>query len=139
MNPLWQPDPDRIAGSHLTRFTARLARDTDQSLPDYGCGLTNIVPRATARADELAIDELQRGARRLTAKVKQFRPRCVALLGVTAYRSAFGRTGAGIGPQEHMIGESGVWVLPNPSGLNAHYQLPELAKLFADLRKHLQS
>lgn len=121
---------------HRGGFTPReLSPGEDQSLPEFGCGLTNIVARATARADELSAEELQHGGRRLVAKVKRYRPCTVALLGVTAYRAAFERKTATIGPQEHTIGSANIWVLPNPSGLNAHYQLPELAKLFAALHR----
>src|SRR5690606_14716737 len=100
------------------------ARFADCGLLEYGCGLTNLVPRATARADELTRDELVAGARALEAKVRRLRPRCVAIVGVTAYRTAFGRAHARLGPQPETLAGATLWVLPNPSGLNAHYQLP---------------
>ena len=106
----------------------------DADLPRYGCGITNVVPRASARADELTAEEFQEGARVLEKKVRKYRPACVALLGITAYRLAFDRKQAVIGRQTESISGAVVWVLPNPSGLNAHYQIAELAKLFGELR-----
>lgn len=120
-------------------FTPRLlAPWEDGELPEFGAGLTNVAARATARADELSPDELERGARRLERKVRRLSPRCVAFLGVTAYRLAFERPGATVGAQEERLGPASIWVLPNPSGLNAHYQLPELARLFAELRRSVR-
>ena len=103
-------------------------------LLDRGYGITNIADPATAAADELSDAELIAGAHKLARKLKRYRPRVVAFLGVTAYRTAFARPGAKLGPQEERIRESAVWVLPNPRGLNAHYQLAGLAKLYAELR-----
>jgi TDG/mug DNA glycosylase family protein len=85
----------------------------------------------------LTTDELVAGGKRLTRKVKRYEPRFLAVLGVTAYRAAFGRKDAGIGLQEISIGATRIWVLPNPSGLNAHYQLPALANEFRRLRRAL--
>jgi TDG/mug DNA glycosylase family protein len=122
---------------HLAGFTERRLRPDEQwDLLDAGLGITNVVPRASARADELAADELRAGARRLTSLVGVQRPRRLAVLGVTAYRVAFGEPKAVVGDQER-LGETGVWVLPNPSGLNAHYQLPALANEFRRLRNTL--
>jgi len=116
-------------------FTERLLRpDEQQQLPGLGLGITNIVARATARADELGPEELQAGARVLSAKVTRLRPRWLAVVGVTAYRVAFGRRHAAVGPQEGVIGATRVWVLPNPSGLNAHWNADSLAGEFARLR-----
>ena len=98
-------------------------------------GITNIVRRTTAAADELSVDELVRGARRLRAKVARHRPRVVAFLGLQAYRVAVGRPRATVGWQPERFGGAVVWVLPNPSGLNAHYQLPALTRLFRELRE----
>lgn len=98
-----------------------------------GCGITNVVDRPTARADELTAAELVEGGRALVAKVEAHRPAFVAFLGITAYRSAFGRPLARVGPQPERIGDSRVWVLPNPSGLNAHYRLEDLGRLFGEL------
>lgn len=106
----------------------------ENELLALGLGITNLVARATAAADELSAQELSRGARRLAAKVRRFRPQIVAILGLTAYRTAFGRPKAVLGRQPDSFGGAVLWVLPNPSGLNAHHQLPQLAQLFAELR-----
>jgi TDG/mug DNA glycosylase family protein len=102
----------------------------EKKLLGYGYGITNLVARATARADELAPEELVEGRRRLLAKVERYEPAFVAILGISAYRTAFVQPKAVVGPQPDPLGEAKVWVLPNPSGLNAHYQLPELADHF---------
>jgi TDG/mug DNA glycosylase family protein len=121
---------------HAAGFSDRLLRPCEgRLLLDRGYGITNIADPATATADELSDAELIAGARKLVRKVKRYRPRVVAFLGVTAYRTAFGRPGAAIGRQEERIGESALWVLPNPSGLNAHYQLAGLVPLYAELRR----
>jgi double-stranded uracil-DNA glycosylase len=120
---------------HRSGFTPRqLAPDENAELLRLGLGITNIVNRTTATAAELPADELRQGARRLQDTVHRYRPRVVAVLGVTAYRVAFGRRHAQVGRQHDGIGGSVVWLLPNPSGLNAHYQLPALVELFATLR-----
>ena len=106
----------------------------ERRLLEHGQGITNLVARATARADEISLDELRRGARRLRTKVARLRPRTVAFLGVTAYRTAFDRPHAGVGPQGERLAGARIFVLPNPSGLNAHYRLADLAPLFAVLR-----
>ena len=92
--------------------------------------------RATARADELSSDELTAGSEILAANVAALRPRWLAVVGVTAYRTAFGRPRAVVGRQELMIGATLVWVLPNPSGLNALWTTPKLIEAFRDLRLH---
>lgn len=97
------------------------------ALVDAGVGITNIVDVATARADELTADELAAGGERLRALVRQHEPAVVAVLGVTAFRQAFGRRGTVIGPQDEPFEASGLWVLPNPSGLNAHETVTSLA------------
>ena len=112
-----------------------LSPDHQGELLTYGIGITNLVNRTTARADELTPDELRAGAKTLTEKVQRWRPAKVALLGVSTYRVAFGGPSAVVGRQELRLGVSEVWVLPNPSGLNAHYQLPDLAAADAELRK----
>jgi double-stranded uracil-DNA glycosylase len=118
------------------RFTDRVLSPFDeQELLVVGVGLTNLVDRATAGADEVAPDELRRGAEHLVTKVRRYRPEFVAFLGLTAYRTAFGRAGATVGPQVDTVAESRSWLLPNPSGLNAHYQVPDLARAFAELRR----
>jgi double-stranded uracil-DNA glycosylase len=119
-------------------FTPRLFTPGEQGLlPELGIGITNLAPRATARADELTAEELAAGGERLRGTVADHRPRVLAVLGVSAYRIAFVDKHATIGPQERRLGATRVWVLPNPSGLNAHYQLPDLVEQFARLREDL--
>jgi double-stranded uracil-DNA glycosylase len=120
---------------HLSGFTDRLLHPWEQHvLPSQGLGITNVVARATARADELSPAELIEGGAALTALAERWRPRIVAVLGVTAYRTAFARPKAVIGLQP-----DGMWVLPNPSGLNAHFQLDALAAEFRALKAHLST
>jgi double-stranded uracil-DNA glycosylase len=124
---------------HLSGFTSRLyAAEEDASLLALGLGITNLVPRTTARADELSAAELARGARTLAAKAERYRPSVVAVLGVGAYRLAFGRLDARVGRQREAIGGRTAWVLPNPSGLNAHYGLAALARHFRALRAFVE-
>ena len=111
-----------------------LAPCQESELLTWRLGITNIVSRASARADELTADELVAGAVVLREKVRKYRPRFIAVLGVTAYRSAFLRPKATTGRQAEAIEGAVAWVLPNPSGLNAHYQKEDLARLFGDLR-----
>jgi double-stranded uracil-DNA glycosylase len=119
----------------LAGLTPRLMSPfEEEELLALGLGVTNIVPRTTARADELSKEELLRGATRLATKVRRFAPRVVAVLGVTAYRMAFGRPKAALGKQPEGLAGAVLWVLPNPSGLNAHYQLSDLARQFRELR-----
>lgn len=120
---------------HAAGFTDRLltpAEDCD--LLKSGYGLTNLAPRATARADQLDVEELLAGHQQLSAKVQHYHPRFLAVLGVSAYRIAFNRPKAAIGEQLESLNGTRVWVLPNPSGLNAHYQLNDLARTYRDLR-----
>jgi TDG/mug DNA glycosylase family protein len=120
----------------LAGSTPRLLLPSDErELLGLGFGITNLVGRATAAASEVARAELVAGVRALEAKAQHFHPRCVAVLGLGAYRTAFGRPRAGIGLQAERLGPSRLWVLPNPSGLNGHYQLARLAELFAELRQ----
>lgn len=120
---------------HAGGFTPRvLSPFEEEELLTYGCGITNVVQRTTATAAELRPEEYVEGARRLNRLIRKYQPAVVAFLGVGAYRAAFGKPKAVIGQQAERIGEATVWVLPNPSGLNANYQLPELARLFKDLR-----
>jgi double-stranded uracil-DNA glycosylase len=120
---------------HGAGFTPRLLKPAEQGeLRGLGLGITNIAPRATARADELSDAELVEGAVRLRLLVAERRPRWLAVVGVTAYRTAFAAPRAVVGPQEDRLGETRIWVLPNPSGLNAHWQLPALTEEFARLR-----
>ena len=141
---------------HLSGFTPRqLAPSEQHLLPGYGLGITNLVARATAQAAELSPAELHAGGERLRALIAERRPRgldpggvdpggvdsrglgprVLAVAGVTAYRAAFARPRAAIGPQPEPLGTTPVWVLPNPSGLNATWTLPKLAAAFADLRE----
>lgn len=121
---------------HRSGFTPRQFRPDEQAdLLGLGLGITNVVERGSARADELTRAELRAGGVTLAAKVAQHTPRWLAVLGVTAYRHAFEKPKASMGRQEHAIGDTRIWVLPNPSGLNAHYTLPALASQFAELRE----
>jgi TDG/mug DNA glycosylase family protein len=120
---------------HGAGFTERvLSPFDDASLVDRSLGVTNLVDRTTATAAELSDDELREGVRRLAERLAPLRPRIVAVLGVGAYRTGFDRPRAEIGPQEERLGDAGLWVLPNPSGLNAHYQLDALIERFGALR-----
>ena len=111
----------------------------ERELLRSGIGITNVVERSTASAAELTNDELRRGARRLERKVLRLEPTVVAFLGLGAYRTAFDRPHATPGPQPERLGESAVWLLPNPSGLNAHHQLDDLARAFAEVRRALDA
>jgi TDG/mug DNA glycosylase family protein len=120
---------------HRSGFTdRRLSPDEDTRLLEYGLGCTNLVARATARADELSPEELRWGAERLCRLVLHQRPAWLAVLGLGAYRAAFARPSAAPGLQAEMVGDTRVWLLPNPSGRNAHHQLPALVAAFAELR-----
>ena len=121
---------------HRSGFTPRQLRPAEQEeLLAYGLGVTNIVARATARADELTRDELRAVRETLTELVARYAPAVVAVVGISAYRTAFDRPKAAIGEQEERIADARLWVLPNPSGLNAHFQLDRLATEFAVLRE----
>ena len=116
-------------------FTDRLVSPFDErELLKRGYGITNVVMRTTATADGLSREELRQGGQLLAAKVRRYQPQVLAILGLGAYRLAFEKPKAVIGRQEEMIGETLIWVLPNPSGLNAHYQAEQLGSLFAELR-----
>ena len=121
---------------HASGWTPRrlLPHETD-ALLDCGCGITNLVPRATARADELDDDELREGLGRLEQVAQQHAPRYVAFLGLSAYRAATGERRASVGPLDRLVGPSRTWLLPNPSGLNASWQLPRLAQAYGALRE----
>lgn len=121
---------------HRAGFTARQLDPAEQEqILDLGLGITNVVARATARADELSDAELLEGGELLAAKVAAFRPRWLAVVGVTAFRVAFGERRAAVGRQERALGTTGVWVLPNPSGLNAHWNATALAAEYGRLRQ----
>jgi TDG/mug DNA glycosylase family protein len=117
-------------------FTPRLLRPEEQAeLAALGLGITNMCARATARADELSAQEMVAGAHRLRELVAAVRPAWLAVVGITAYRIGFVVPKAVVGPQPDTLGDTRVWVLPNPSGLNAHWQLPEMAAEYGRLRE----
>lgn len=120
-------------------FTGRLLSPFEEGeLLESGLGISNVVAHATATAAELTSDDFIAGGRVLAAKVKKYQPRVLAILGVGAYRTAFVNAKAIIGEQGKRIHGARVWVLPNPSGLNANYQLPDLVRLFRDLRESVK-
>jgi TDG/mug DNA glycosylase family protein len=121
---------------HLSGFTPRQLQPAEQAeLLTYRLGITNVVDRPSARADELTRAEYIAGGENLVEKVLQYQPEWLAVVGVTAYRDAFAERTAQIGRQERLIGATRVWILPNPSGLNAHYTLPKLSAAFAELAR----
>ncbi|MFI9045752.1 G/U mismatch-specific DNA glycosylase [Streptomyces sp. NPDC053427] len=120
---------------HASGFTPRLLRpDEQEELLAHGLGITNVVARPTAKADELSAEEYREGGRLLAEKVALLRPRWLAVAGVTAYRVAFGDKHAAIGPQDRTLGTTRIWALPNPSGLNAHWTLATMAEEYGRLR-----
>lgn len=124
---------------HASGFTPRLLDPSEQrELLKLRLGITNIVARATAAASELTAEELRKGGQRLTETVQRYSPRFLAVLGIGAYRQAFPHEKAELGRQAGTLGDTIVWVLPNPSGLNAHYQLSDLARQFRALRRAVQ-
>jgi double-stranded uracil-DNA glycosylase len=124
---------------HESGFTPELLRPAEErALLAYGLGLTNLVDRPTRAADELTADELRQGGRRLRRKACRYRPGWVAVLGVVAYRVAFDEPMATVGPQRRALCSSRLWVLPGPTGRNAHYPLPQLIEEFRHLRRAAQ-
>lgn len=124
---------------YASGFTERLLSPFDErELLKGGYGITNVVSRATASADLLTKQEIVAGGQRLARKVLRYRPRILAVLGVGAYRDAFNQPKASVGRQKQLIGSTILWVLPNPSGLNANYQARDLARLFSELREAVQ-
>jgi len=122
---------------HAAGFTPTLLRPADESaLLHLGLGITNLAPRATSAAGHLSTDELRRGSRQLIRKVRAFQPRILAVLGLGAYRLAFEERRALGGLQERTIGATRIWLLPNPSGLNAHHSSPEFVRLFRALHRY---
>ncbi|WP_207922914.1 G/U mismatch-specific DNA glycosylase [Micromonospora sp. KC606] len=120
---------------HRGGFTPRQLHPSEQGLlPGLGLGITNMVARASARADELTAAELVAGAETLVGKIARYRPAWVAVVGVTAYRIGFDRPKAGFGPQPELLAGARLWVLPNPSGLNAHFTPEALGAAFRELR-----
>ena len=130
-NRFW---PALFAGGFTDRV---LSPFVERELLTSGYGITNVVSRTTATADLLTKEEILAGGEKLRAKVLRFRPRILAVLGVGAYRPAFNQPKAVVGRQQDQIGNTILWVLPNPSGLNANYQAPDLARLFRELRDSL--
>ena len=121
---------------YYSGFTNRLLSPFEErDLLRIGVGITNVVAHATASAAELTKEDFIKGGRKLGAKIVRRQPRILAVLGVGVYREAFSRAKAAVGLQEETIGETRIWVLPNPSGLNANYQLDDLVKLFGQLRE----
>jgi double-stranded uracil-DNA glycosylase len=121
---------------HLAGFTDRLLDPSEEhELLENGYGITSFCQRTTARADELTVEEYLAGGKLLVKKLAKYRPRMLAVLGITAFRLAFQQPKAKLGLQEAKIAGVPVWILPNPSGLNAHYQLQDLAALFAEVRE----
>jgi double-stranded uracil-DNA glycosylase len=120
-------------------FTRRLLIPSEErELLTVGYGITNLVPRATATADELSPAELVAGQKRLRAKVQRYEPQVVAVLGISAYRTAFNQKVSIPGLQSEKLANAIIWVLPNPSGLNAHYQLANLVEHFRVLRQAVE-
>jgi TDG/mug DNA glycosylase family protein len=116
------------------KFTNRLLSPFDElELLESGYGVTNVVMRTTATANELRREELLIGGKRLVTKVRRYQPAFLAILGLGVYRTAWNDPKAVIGRQVQQIGETVIWVLPNPSGLNAHYQAAALAEVFSEL------
>jgi TDG/mug DNA glycosylase family protein len=125
---------------YASGFTDRLLTPYEEhELLPLCYGMTNVVARASTRADELTEEELRQGARILERKVQRYRPRYAAFLGITAYRTAFGRPQAVLGLQPETLAEAKIWLLPSPSGLNAHHSPVFLARLFGELRQAVVS
>ena len=121
---------------HASGVTARLLDPSEErELLQLGYGLTNVVPRATASENELTTEEIMAGGRKLRAKIRRYSPRFLAVLGLGVYRTAFERPGAKVGLQDESLGDTRIWVLPSPSGLNAHYQIATLSRLFRELKE----
>ena len=121
---------------HLAGFSDRLLEpDEKHELLKNGYGITNVVERTTATAAELANEEIIEGGKLLTKKIEKYKPRFLAVLGIGTYRTAFHKPKAKLGLQNGKIGDTRIWLLPNPSGLNAHYQLNDLATLFGELKQ----
>jgi len=125
---------------HGAGYTDRqLDPSEEHELLERGYGITCFVDRTTARADELRPEEFVEGGRILTGKIKKFRPRMLAVLGIGAYRTAFNRPEAQVGLQTETIADTPTWLLPNPSGLNAHYQLADLIGIFSELKLYAEA
>lgn len=115
-------------------FTDRLLKPEEYTkMLEYGYGMTNVVARASVSANELSKDEYKEGGTILTEKVLEYKPKWVAFVGIQAYRMAFNKPKAAVGKQEEKIGQSSIWVLPSPSGLNAHYKPADFVRVFGEL------
>ncbi len=124
---------------HLAGFTDRLLHPSEEhELLENGYGITSFCKRTTATAAELSNEEIVEGGKLLVKKIKRYKPQFLAVLGIGAYRTAFNQRTAKLGLQAEEIGGAKVWLLPNPSGLNAHYQLNDLAKLYGELRRAIE-
>jgi TDG/mug DNA glycosylase family protein len=124
---------------HLGGFSERILHPSEEhELLENGYGITSFCKRTTATAAELSNEEIVEGGKLLVKKIEKFKPRFLAVLGIGAYRTAFNQPKAKLGLQDKTIGDTSIWLLPNPSGLNAHYQLNDLAKLFGELRQVVQ-
>jgi TDG/mug DNA glycosylase family protein len=120
----------------LAGFTDRVMHPSEEyELLENGYGITSFCKRTTARADELTREEFVEGGKLLVKKTQRYKPQFLAVLGIGAFRAAFNQPKAKLGLQVERIGGAKVWLLPNPSGLNAHYQLDDLAALFSELRQ----
>jgi TDG/mug DNA glycosylase family protein len=125
---------------HAAGFTDRLLKPSESSeMLKHGYGMTNVVARASVSASELSKEEYQKGGRILTEKVTRYKPQWVAFVGIQAYREAFNKPKATTGLQPDKIGESKVWVLPSPSGLNAHYKPADFARVFREFKYATES
>jgi double-stranded uracil-DNA glycosylase len=121
-------------------FTPRLLKPSeDAELLTFGYGITNLVARATVAAAELSADELAIGGQQLCAKIAQYRPKVLAVLGISAYRLAFNQPRAVLGQQPERVGTTSICVLPNPSGLNAHYTPADLARVYGEFRERIEA
>ena len=128
-NRFW---PSLHAGGWTDRL---LSPEEDESLLDYDCGLTNMVERTTAKASELSAEDYKQGRAKLERLIERYKPRKLVVLGITSFAKAFDCRDTKVGRRPDSIGGASVWILPNPSGLNAHYQLPDFAKLFRMVRE----
>ena len=125
---------------HFGGFTDRLLYPSEEhELLENGYGITSFCKRTTARADELSAEEFVIGGKLLVKKIEKYKPQFLAVLGIGAYRTAFNQRKAILGLQPERIGATRIWLLPNPSGLNAHYQLADLAKLYGEVRRASES
>ncbi len=121
---------------HLAGFTGRQLHPSEEfELLELGCGITSFVKRTTARADELTTEEYIEGGAALLRKIEKYKPQNLAVLGIGAYRTAFAKPKASVGLQTEKIGGAKVWLLPNPSGLNANYQIKDFVALFSEMKE----